>query len=121
MFRLGKLLPKSKLNFLEILPGPREHFFWAGQDVSLSLIGLRIGTQNINNTLYLVTKGCEASIGTIVCCVQIDGAGCHLKARSRLSCLAKKIFSWPAGSLEVKLSRNGFKMIWATRIELIII
>lgn len=66
------------------------NIFFAGQDIRLSLIELRIGTQNINNTLYPATKGCEASIGTIVCRVQIDGAGCHLEAQSRLSCLAKK-------------------------------
>ena len=52
--------------------------------------GLRIGTQNVNNTLYPVTKDCQTSMGTIVCRVQIDGAVRYLEAQSRLSCPAKK-------------------------------
>jgi hypothetical protein len=50
-----------RLSRFQALYGSRGYFFLRTR-YRLSLIGLRIGTQNINSTLYPATKDCEPSI-----------------------------------------------------------
>jgi hypothetical protein len=63
--------------------------------------------RNINNTLYPVTTGCQASIGTIVCRVQIDGTGCYWEAAADYLVSPKKTFSWPRNNLQKAQFRFG--------------